>query len=187
VALSFLLWVPRIPSTALTRGSLAVVAPATMWEIGVNSVGNGAPRVSPTPGQTGSVGSPPTHSLNSLLSLTLGPHAQDPASFGTVEEAPVGVEAGRTCGFGLVVGVDHGDHRAELLAHGADIVVNDLRELLDPTGERPGNSNRLADLGPSPSNSPDGRKCVSCPTKIRRSDDGDLWHWLSSAPRRTIG
>jgi HAD superfamily hydrolase (TIGR01509 family) len=48
-----------------------------------------------------------------------------------VEDALVGVEAGRAGGFGLVVGVD----RAELVAHGADVVVTDLRELTGPTGE----------------------------------------------------
>jgi len=48
-----------------------------------------------------------------------------------VEDALVGVEAGRTGGFGLVVGVDHSGHRADLLVHGADVVVTDLRELLE--------------------------------------------------------
>jgi alpha,alpha-trehalose phosphorylase len=52
-----------------------------------------------------------------------------------VEDALVGVEAGRAGGFGLVVGVDHSGHRAELVAHGADVVVTDLRELTGPTGE----------------------------------------------------
>lgn len=45
------------------------------------------------------------------------------------EDALVGVEAGHAGDFGLVVGVDRIRHRAELLAHGADIVVNDLAEL----------------------------------------------------------
>ena len=49
-----------------------------------------------------------------------------------VEDALVGVEAGRAGGFGLVVGVDHTGHGAELVLHGADVVVTDLRELLDP-------------------------------------------------------
>jgi beta-phosphoglucomutase-like phosphatase (HAD superfamily) len=52
-----------------------------------------------------------------------------------VEDVLVGVEAGRAGGFGLVVGVDHSGHRAELLAHGADVVVADLCELTGPTGE----------------------------------------------------
>jgi alpha,alpha-trehalase len=47
-----------------------------------------------------------------------------------VEDALAGVEAGRNGGFGLVVGVDR-EHDAEALrAHGADIVVDDLRDML---------------------------------------------------------
>ncbi|MFF3403658.1 HAD family hydrolase [Streptomyces sp. NPDC002659] len=50
-----------------------------------------------------------------------------------VEDALAGVEAGRRGGFGLVVGVDRTrtpQTRAELLKHGADVVVRDLAELL---------------------------------------------------------
>jgi beta-phosphoglucomutase family hydrolase len=47
-----------------------------------------------------------------------------------VEDALAGVEAGRSGGFGLVIGVDR-KHDADLLrAHGADIVVSDLKEML---------------------------------------------------------
>ncbi len=49
-----------------------------------------------------------------------------------VEDALVGVEAGRAGGFGLVVGIDHTGQGAELLAHGADIVVTDLGQLTGP-------------------------------------------------------
>jgi beta-phosphoglucomutase family hydrolase len=52
-----------------------------------------------------------------------------------VEDALAGVEAGRRGGFGLVIGVDRAgtpDTRAELLKHGADLVVDDLAELLAP-------------------------------------------------------
>jgi len=45
------------------------------------------------------------------------------------EDALVGVEAGRAGRFRLVVGIGRGDHAVELRAHGADIVVADLREL----------------------------------------------------------
>jgi len=48
-----------------------------------------------------------------------------------VEDALAGVEAGRAGHFGLVVGVDHRDHANELRAHGVDVVVTDLAELLD--------------------------------------------------------
>lgn len=47
-----------------------------------------------------------------------------------VEDAIAGVQAGRSGGFGLVIGVDrHGDADA-LRENGADLVVNDLAELL---------------------------------------------------------
>ncbi|HEX6257444.1 MAG TPA: beta-phosphoglucomutase family hydrolase [Euzebyales bacterium] len=47
-----------------------------------------------------------------------------------VEDAISGVQAGRAGAFGLVVGVDRDDEREALRANGADIVVNDLAELL---------------------------------------------------------
>lgn len=47
-----------------------------------------------------------------------------------VEDAQSGVQAGRDGGFALVVGVDRGGQRAALLDHGADVVVDDLAELL---------------------------------------------------------
>jgi beta-phosphoglucomutase family hydrolase len=50
-----------------------------------------------------------------------------------VEDALAGVEAGRRGGFRLVVGVDRAgtpETRATLLKHGADLVVDDLAELL---------------------------------------------------------
>jgi beta-phosphoglucomutase-like phosphatase (HAD superfamily) len=47
------------------------------------------------------------------------------------EDALAGVEAGRAGGFGYVVGVDRVGQARELLAHGADIVVSDLAELLE--------------------------------------------------------
>jgi beta-phosphoglucomutase family hydrolase len=47
------------------------------------------------------------------------------------EDALAGVEAGRAGSFGLVVGVDRAGHAEALLEHGADIVVQDLAELLE--------------------------------------------------------
>jgi beta-phosphoglucomutase family hydrolase len=47
------------------------------------------------------------------------------------EDALAGVEAGRAGGFGFVVGVDRTGQAAELKAHGADVVVADLADLLD--------------------------------------------------------
>jgi beta-phosphoglucomutase family hydrolase len=48
------------------------------------------------------------------------------------EDALAGVEAGRRGGFGFVVGVDRTGQARALAEHGADIVVSDLAELLDP-------------------------------------------------------
>ncbi len=47
-----------------------------------------------------------------------------------VEDATSGVAAGRAGDFGLVLGVDRGAGREDLLANGADIVVDDLGELV---------------------------------------------------------
>jgi beta-phosphoglucomutase family hydrolase len=47
-----------------------------------------------------------------------------------VEDALSGVEAGRAGSFGLVIGVDREGHAEALKHHGADLVVNDLSELL---------------------------------------------------------
>ena len=46
------------------------------------------------------------------------------------EDALAGVESGRAGGFGYVVGVDRVGHAAALREHGADVVVQDLGELL---------------------------------------------------------
>ena len=46
------------------------------------------------------------------------------------EDALAGVEAGHAGGFGWVVGVDRVGQREALKEHGADIVVEDLAELL---------------------------------------------------------
>jgi beta-phosphoglucomutase family hydrolase len=48
------------------------------------------------------------------------------------EDALAGVEAGRAGRFGFVVGVDRANQREALLEHGADVVVSDLAELLEP-------------------------------------------------------
>jgi beta-phosphoglucomutase family hydrolase len=46
------------------------------------------------------------------------------------EDAEAGVQSGRAGGFGWVVGVDRVGHADALRAHGADVVVTDLEELL---------------------------------------------------------
>ncbi|MBT2388280.1 beta-phosphoglucomutase family hydrolase [Streptomyces sp. ISL-1] len=55
----------------------------------------------------------------------------EPGAAAVFEDALAGVEAGRAGGFGLVVGIDRTGQAAELRRHGADIVVNDLAELLE--------------------------------------------------------
>jgi beta-phosphoglucomutase family hydrolase len=57
-----------------------------------------------------------------------------------VEDAVSGVQAGAAGDFAVVVGVDRGAGADTLLSHGADVVVEDLAELVDgvqaPTGAR---------------------------------------------------
>jgi beta-phosphoglucomutase family hydrolase len=55
----------------------------------------------------------------------------DPSEAVVFEDALAGVAAGHAGGFGRVVGVDRVGQAAELAAHGADVVVQDLAELLD--------------------------------------------------------
>ncbi len=64
----------------------------------------------------------------------------DPSHAAVFEDAAAGVEAGRRGRFGLVVGIDRatGDQAAErrrsLREHGADVIVDDLAELLPDGG-----------------------------------------------------
>jgi beta-phosphoglucomutase-like phosphatase (HAD superfamily) len=55
----------------------------------------------------------------------------DPPQAAVFEDALAGVAAGRSGGFGFVVGVDRTGQADALRAHGADIVVSDLADLLD--------------------------------------------------------
>ncbi len=55
----------------------------------------------------------------------------EPAQAAVFEDALAGVEAGRAGDFGWVVGVDRVGQAEALKAHGADVVVADLAELLD--------------------------------------------------------
>ena len=54
----------------------------------------------------------------------------EPAQAVVFEDALSGVAAGRAGNFGYVVGVDRVGHADELAAQGADVVVQDLAELL---------------------------------------------------------
>jgi beta-phosphoglucomutase family hydrolase len=55
----------------------------------------------------------------------------DPANAAVFEDALAGVASGKAGNFGYVVGVDRVGQRAALQQHGADVVVDDLSELLD--------------------------------------------------------
>jgi HAD superfamily hydrolase (TIGR01509 family) len=58
----------------------------------------------------------------------------EPAAACVFEDAVSGVEAGAAGHFGHVVGVDRVNHAAALRAHGADVVVTDLAELIEDPG-----------------------------------------------------
>jgi HAD superfamily hydrolase (TIGR01509 family) len=55
-----------------------------------------------------------------------------PGESAVFEDALAGVAAGRAGGFGFIVGVDRVGHADALRAHGADVVVSDLADLLGP-------------------------------------------------------
>jgi beta-phosphoglucomutase family hydrolase len=54
----------------------------------------------------------------------------EPSEAAVFEDAQAGVAAGRAGGFGFVVGVDRGGQADALRESGADVVVNDLADLL---------------------------------------------------------
>jgi HAD superfamily hydrolase (TIGR01509 family) len=56
----------------------------------------------------------------------------EPDQAAVFEDALSGVEAGRAGRFGFVVGVDRSGQAEDLARHGADIVVGDLADLMDP-------------------------------------------------------
>ncbi|WP_084721782.1 HAD family hydrolase [Rhodococcus marinonascens] len=66
-------------------------------------------------------------------SFLAGARALDvrPGQAAVFEDALSGVEAGRAGEFGFVVGVNRNDQADALRAHGADVVVNDLSDLLE--------------------------------------------------------
>jgi HAD superfamily hydrolase (TIGR01509 family) len=67
---------------------------------------------------------------DTFLAAARALHVQ-PSQAAVFEDALAGVAAGRAGRFGFVVGVDRIGQADELRAHGADIVVSDLAELLD--------------------------------------------------------
>jgi trehalose 6-phosphate phosphatase len=67
-----------------------------------------------------------------------------------IEDAQAGVQAGRAGGFGLVIGLNRQNQADALRRHGADLVVDDLAELLpadpeaEPASAPPGAENVLS-------------------------------------------
>jgi HAD superfamily hydrolase (TIGR01509 family) len=61
--------------------------------------------------------------------------AVDPARSAVVEDAVSGVAAASAGGFALVLGVDRGGHADTLRSNGADLVVPDLADTIDPREE----------------------------------------------------
>jgi beta-phosphoglucomutase family hydrolase len=57
--------------------------------------------------------------------------AAEPAEAVVLEDAQAGVQAGRAGNFGWVVGVDRTGQREALTRRGADVVVDDLEELIE--------------------------------------------------------
>jgi beta-phosphoglucomutase-like phosphatase (HAD superfamily) len=54
----------------------------------------------------------------------------DPAHAAVFETSPAGVQAARTGGFELTIGVGRGDQADHLRSAGADVVVPDLADLI---------------------------------------------------------
>lgn len=57
----------------------------------------------------------------------------EPGQAAVFEDALAGMRAGRAGGFGWVVGVDRAGHADALRANGADVVVDDLADLVEAT------------------------------------------------------
>lgn len=64
-----------------------------------------------------------------LTCLRQLPGRNDPQRSIVVEDAIAGVEAGRRGGFGAVIGVDRHQAAAELREHGANLVIDDFRQI----------------------------------------------------------
>lgn len=107
-----------VSSSANTEQVLAVTGLAEFVEARVDGV---------TLRQQGLKGKPaPDSFLAGAAALGL-----EPSACAVFEDAVAGVQAGRAGGFGIVVGVDRVGHAEALRSHGADVVVQDLAELLD--------------------------------------------------------
>lgn len=88
-----------------------------------------------------------------------------PAECVVVEDAHSGVEAGRRGDFGLVLGVDRGIGAQLLLDAGADVVVDDLDELVGPLAD--------ADRTPGPDTPADPRSTAPAHTPTDPHDSSE--------------
>lgn len=62
----------------------------------------------------------------------------EPRRAAVLEDSVAGVAAARAGGFGLVVGVDREGQGPQLAAHGADVVLSNLEQLMTPLAPRDG-------------------------------------------------
>ncbi|MGH8931855.1 MAG: HAD family hydrolase [Egibacteraceae bacterium] len=107
-----------VSSSANTRQVLDATGIADLFDVVMDGL---------VAGQRGLAGKPaPDTFLAAAADLGVGP--REAAVF---EDALAGVQAGHAGGFALVVGVDRTGQAAALRDSGADVVVNDLAELLE--------------------------------------------------------
>lgn len=109
-----------VSASANTRDVLAAAGIAELFEVRVDGVVAEREQLRGKPA--------PDTFLAAARALAVAP-----AQAAVFEDALAGVEAGRAGGFGCVVGVDRVGHADALRAHGADVVVADLAELLEPS------------------------------------------------------
>ncbi len=109
----------RVGMASSSRNAARVLARAklsTLFDTSVDGV---------TSEQEGLAGKPAPDIFLRCLALLGG----EPRASVVVEDAAAGVQAGRTGGFGLVIGVDRGGNWRRLREHGADWIVRNLAEL----------------------------------------------------------
>jgi beta-phosphoglucomutase family hydrolase len=107
-----------VSSSANTRDVLAAAGIDDLFEARIDGIVAGRDRLAGKPA--------PDTFLAGARALGVAP-----GQAAVFEDALAGVEAGRSGDFGFVVGVDRVGQSEALRAHGADVVVRDLGELVD--------------------------------------------------------
>jgi beta-phosphoglucomutase family hydrolase len=107
-----------VSASANTRDVLDVAGIADLFEVRVDGVVAAAQHLQGKPA--------PDTFLAAAKALDV-----NPVEAAVFEDALAGVAAGRAGGFGLVIGVDRVGQAEALREHGADLVVQDLAELLE--------------------------------------------------------